>query len=215
MSTLDFRLNRLFSTPLASVLLATPLTPNQVTCLSLLSGLAAGWLFSYGHTKTSIVAALLYVLACLLDNCDGEIARKKNLGSAFGAWFDIGADLLTDIAVFTGIGLSMLGRGDDANVALFLALCLSGAAIHCVLVVLEKLRGFGPAAYGAPNTQGSARLSFFKLFDALREGDACWLVLLFALAGKAHTLLWFGGIYMQILWITALLMNRRVLFAHR
>jgi phosphatidylglycerophosphate synthase len=214
-SALDFRLNRVFSAPLARLLLATPLTPNHVTCLSLASGIGAGCLFSVGRFETSVAAALLYVLACLFDNCDGEIARKKNLGSAFGAWFDIGADLIADVAVFTGIAFSMFGRGDDANVGLFLALCVSGAVMHCALVVLEKLRGFGPAAYGAPNAGRSAKLAFLKLFDALREGDACWLVLLFALAGQAHTLLWYGGVYMQVLWVVALLMNRKHLFGPR
>lgn len=212
MTSLDFRLNRVFSTPLARLLLKTPLTPNQVTCLSLASGMAAGFFFSKGRYETSLIAAGFYILACLLDNCDGEIARTKKLSSVFGGWFDIVADFFADTAVFTGIAISMLGRGDDTNVLLFLFLCLSGATIHCGLVVLEKLRGFGPAVYGNPNARTAGSVRFFKLFDALREGDACWLVLVFALAGESHTLLWFGGVYMQVLWTTALYLNRKQFF---
>ena len=135
--------------------------------------------------------------------------------SVIGGWLDIGADFVADMSVFIGIACSMLGRGDDKNVFFFLMLCLSGAAIHCALVVLEKIRGFGPAVYGKPNTGRRPIFNPLQIFDALREGDACWLVFIFAVIGKAHTLLWFGGIYMQILWVTAFLLNRRHLFASR
>jgi phosphatidylglycerophosphate synthase len=216
MSALDFRLNRVFSAPLARVLLALPLTPNQVTSASLACGIAAGWLFSRGRYGTSLAAAALYVLAGVLDNCDGEIARRKGLGSVFGAWFDIGADLVVDAAVFIGIAASMLGIGDDKPVLAVLALCLFGAAAHAALVVLEKLRGFGPAAYGAANPDREGRRFFlFPLFDALREGDTAWLVLAFALAGKAHTLLWYGAAYLNLLWAAALAMNFRHVFRAR
>ena len=215
MTQLDFRLNRVFSNPLARLLLKTPLTPNQVTCLSLLAGITSGCLFSYGDYLHSVAAAAFYVLAALLDNCDGEIARTKGLMSVFGGWFDIGADLIADTAIFTGIALSMLGNGDDKNILIFLALCISGSALHCAVVVIEKLRGFGPAVHGSPNAGRPASMALFKLFDALREGDSCWIVLIFAFIGMAHTLLWFGGVYMQILWITALALNLRVHFTRR
>src|SRR5262245_34908291 len=134
---LDFRLNRIFSDPLAALLLSTPLTPNQVTCLSMASGITAGALFSFGDYAHSLAAAIFYVLAALLDNCDGEIARSKGLGSTFGAWFDIAADFVTDISLFIGVALSQWNRGNDQGVGLFLILCLSGAILHCALVVIE------------------------------------------------------------------------------
>ena len=44
----EFRLNRLLSRPLTRMLLRTPLTPNQVTTLTLVLGIFSGWLFSQG-----------------------------------------------------------------------------------------------------------------------------------------------------------------------
>jgi phosphatidylglycerophosphate synthase len=210
----DFRLNRIFSTPLTAILLKTPLTPNHVTFLSLSFGILAGLFFSQGAYTPSLLGALSYQLACVLDNCDGEIARAKKMGSGFGAWLDIAADFLTDLSLFLGIGLGVLKHAPDHGWAVvFIALCLSGAFIHVVLVVLEKIRGFGPAAFGVPNPDQEARKNMFSnIFDALREGDASWLVVLLALAGKADLLLWFGGIYMQILWLAALFLNFRFLF---
>lgn len=201
----DFRLNRLLSEPLTKILLALPVRPNHVTCLSLACGVMAGVLFASGRFAESLAGALLYQAACVLDNCDGEIARVKNMGSAFGAWFDIGADFVTDLCLFGGLGLGMMRFTDDAGVRVFTALCLFGALMHFSLVVLEKTRGFGPAQYGSPNPGRRGALSVF--FDALREGDASWVVVLLALIGKAHTLIWFGAVYMQVLWIGALAAN--------
>ncbi len=212
----DFRLNRVFSTPLTRVFLKTKLTPNHVTLLSLLSGIAAGYLFSDGHYRTGVAAALFYQLACVLDNCDGEIARAKNMKSSLGAWLDIGADLVTDVVLFAGVAIGTSKLFPDAPVRPLLLLCLSGALMHFSLVVLEKQKGFGPASFEACNPDRKSRQHFlYKLFDCLREGEASWLVMLVALAGMSHVILWGGAVYMQVLWVTALVMNFRHLSAKR
>jgi len=206
-ATKDFRLNRVFSVPLTRLLLNLPVTPNQVTVASLACGVAAGALFSQGRYGASLAGALLYQLACVLDNCDGEIARAKGLGSVFGAWFDIVADFITDVCLFGGLALGVLRHSPDSNALFFGGLCLLGAAAHFTLVLVEKIKGFGPAVFGTPNPGRHGPLWVF--FDCLREGDASLLVLLFALAGKSHTLVWLGALYMQALWIGALLANFR------
>ena len=209
----EFRLNRVFSRPLTRLLLRTPLKPNQITTLSLAIGITAGWLFSIGVHASSLGGALLYQLAVVLDNCDGEIARAKNLGSRFGAWYDIFAVFITDFSLFGGVALGMRRAGTEGPVTLFAALCLTGAALHLSLVVLEKLKGFGPAAYAAPHPDHATRKNpLLTLFDSLREGDASWFVVLFAALDRSAWLLWFGGIYMQALWISALAVNFRWLF---
>lgn len=209
----EFRLNRVFSRPLTRLLLKTPLTPNQTTLLSLFFGILAGCLFSNGAWRWGILGALSYQLAVLLDNCDGEIARAKNWGSSFGAWLDIACDLLVDLSLFLGIAIGMANKAASGPIRLFAFLCVSGAMFHFALVVTEKLKGFGPAAFGAPHPEHKTRKNFFlSVFDALREGEISWLVLLFALMNKTGSLLWLGGIYMQIIWISALLINFKWLF---
>lgn len=209
----EFRLNRLFSTPLSGLLLKTPITPNQVTVTSLLFGVLAGFLFSQGTYVSGLWAALCYQTAIVLDNCDGEIARAKNLKSAFGAWLDIIADFFTDTSLFIGIGFGVLKNSPEKPAGLFIALCLFGAAAHLSLVILEKLKGFGPAVFHAPNPDGEKRQNiFFNLFDSLREGESSWFVVTFAILGTVEWLLWFGGIYMQILWISVILLNFKWIF---
>ena len=204
----DFRLNRVFSRPLTRALLKTPVTPNQVTFTSLLFGLLAGFLFSKGDYFHSLAGAGCYQLAVVLDNCDGEVARAKNRRSEFGGWLDIAADFLTDVALFTGVTLGVLRQGTPGPARVFLILCLSGASMHFLLVVMEKLKGFGPAVFNAPHPEHEKRRTIFLgIFDAFREGEASWLVLFLAVVGQTSFLLWAGGFYMQLLWISALVIN--------
>lgn len=208
----DFRLNRVFSTPISAWLLKLPITPNQVTLASLVSGLSAGFLFARGGYVNGVFAAFLYEFACVLDNCDGDIARAKNLGSVFGSWLDIGCDFITDVALFAGLTLGVLKTGSHPEAKLFLMLCLSGAAMHFLLVVLEKLKGFGPAVFQTSNPDRAQRRNpLFILFDALREGDASWLVVLLAILGQNYWLLAGAAVYMQILWVVAIVMNFKFL----
>ena len=149
----DFRLNRVFSRPLTQVLLKTPLTPNQITLTSLGLGLLAGYLFSLGLYTYSLAAAACYQLAVVLDNCDGEVARAKNMKSKLGGWLDIVADFFTDGALYLGVAFGIKRQGVEGPVAFFLALALSGVCMHFFLVVLEKIKGFGPAVFEAPHPE--------------------------------------------------------------
>ena len=212
----DLRLNRVLSKPLTHLFLKTPLTPNQVTLLSLSCGLTAGFFFSLGHYAASLAGAAGYQLAVVLDNCDGEVARAKNMRSKLGRWLDILVDILNDTVIFTGVAIGLRRQGIQDFVWLFLTLCLSGAAMHFLLVVLEKMKGFGPAVFAAPHLEhGQRRRFWLVLFDALREGEASWFVVLFASAGQTQYLLWAGGVYMQVLWISAALINYRRVFGGR
>lgn len=212
----DFRLNRVFSSTLTPWLLRLPVTPNQITSASLALGIAAGVLFSRGTYGWSLAAAACYELGSILDNCDGDVARAKNLGSEFGAWFDIAADIACDIALFAGLAIGVRRWWPGAPAMPFLAACLFGSAMHFTLVIVEKLRGFGPAVFEASNPDREGRRDpFFIVMDALREGDSSWIVVLLALAGKSDLLLWIGAFYMQVLWISAFFLNFKYLFARK
>lgn len=210
----DFQINRVLSNALSALLLKTPLTPNQITFISLSFGILAGILFSKGDTLSGLLGAFSYQMACVLDNCDGEIARAKNLKSKFGSWLDIVVDLFTDFALFTGLTVGLLKQSIPGPVLLFGILCVAGSFINFLVVITEKTKGFGPAEFNKPHPEKNGRDNiFFKIADALREGDSSWFVILFAALGQTQYLLWFGGIYMQIIWISALFLNYKWLFA--
>ena len=84
-----------------------PITPNQVTFLSMVCGLIAAHEFSLGTSIALMWAAFWYALANILDCADGQLARLQRSGTVFGRLVDGIADYITSIAIFGGIGIGM------------------------------------------------------------------------------------------------------------
>jgi phosphatidylglycerophosphate synthase len=101
------------------VLAHTALTPNQITIVSLLVGLAA--VAAFASTSPWIVALGLlgYHLHVLLDYVDGEVARCKGITSVRGAYFDLITDRITfPLFIFcAGLGVFRLS-GDPTHLLL-------------------------------------------------------------------------------------------------
>ena len=82
---------------LAEALAPTRVRPWHVTCLGCCLGLTAALLIATQAAPT-IVAALFVLLAWLCDRTDGQLARRQQTTSAFGAWLDANVDELLDVA---------------------------------------------------------------------------------------------------------------------
>ncbi len=80
----------------------TPITPNQITALSFISGITAALFFTTGEREMFLWGILLINLALILDCVDGQLCRRRGTGSHFGAWFDYHTDKLKDGAVLLG-----------------------------------------------------------------------------------------------------------------
>ncbi|MCD6497926.1 MAG: CDP-alcohol phosphatidyltransferase family protein [Deltaproteobacteria bacterium] len=89
------------------VLVDLPVTPNMVTALSLLFGLLGAVLVGFGGYGSMVAGAAVMFLSWVLDNCDGEIARTKYMGSTNGAWFDIYADFVTNVAFLVAMAVGL------------------------------------------------------------------------------------------------------------
>ena len=95
----SLRLNRPLSTRLSAHLARTGITPNQITVISFLISLVGAGLLSVGMFVTGVIGGLLVQTASVIDGCDGEIARLKQLSSPRGAWMDTVLDRYADMAV--------------------------------------------------------------------------------------------------------------------
>ncbi|MBN1431253.1 MAG: CDP-alcohol phosphatidyltransferase family protein [Methanomicrobiaceae archaeon] len=89
--------------PLANIFIKLRLTPNIISVLSLLAGIAAAYLF---FNMFFIYGALMLFASAILDLVDGSVARKTGKESRFGAVFDWIVDKYVDSIVILGIGLS-------------------------------------------------------------------------------------------------------------
>jgi hypothetical protein len=124
----------LFYRPIAfgfvKIVYRLPVTPNQVTFLSMACGLIAAHEFSLGNASAFLWAAVWYAIANVLDCADGQLARLQKSGTVFGRLVDGLADYITSIAIFGGIGIGLQMTGFP-NWALVAAAMLS-SALHAM-----------------------------------------------------------------------------------
>jgi phosphatidylglycerophosphate synthase len=146
-------------------LLRTPATPNAVTWLMLLAGVAAGAVLGVAGAVPPFAAAALVQLQLLLDCCDGELARWLDRRSTAGVYVDHLAHWLTEAALPIGLGVHAAGGWGDGG-----GWAIAGLAA-AVLVLLVKAEsalvqvtraeaGLAPVVSGAaaPRASGLRRL---------------------------------------------------------
>ncbi len=88
-------------------LVGTPVTPNHITTLRLLLGLAACGLFATGTRPEILYAAGLFMVSNFVDHMDGELARASGKSSRFGHHYDNACDAFIHIALFVAIGFGL------------------------------------------------------------------------------------------------------------
>ncbi len=89
--------------PFILLLSKTGITPNQITFLSFVAGIAAAACFLTTHF---LAGSILLALSGILDLTDGSVARLTNKKSDFGAIIDWIVDKYVDGIVLFAIGLS-------------------------------------------------------------------------------------------------------------
>ena len=87
-------------------LVATPVTPNQVTVVTALIALSGCAMLATGDADWADWGAGLFVLARFLDHFDGELARQKGMSSRLGYYLDYVAGGLSYGALFLALGMA-------------------------------------------------------------------------------------------------------------
>ena len=108
----------------------TPVTPNQVTIVSIVSGLGAAFFYGLGTASACIVAGVLITIKDILDSADGQLARAKQQYSRIGRFLDSIGDFVVDAAVFGSIGWTLYNVDDDWRMLAFSILGLLGISLR-------------------------------------------------------------------------------------
>lgn len=109
-------------TPLADLLLRRGVSPDAVTVTgTLVVVVAALWLFPTGHL---LAGTLVIAVFTLTDSLDGVMARRAGRSGPWGAFLDSTLDRFADAAIFSGLVLWFIGRGDDRATAVLALACL-------------------------------------------------------------------------------------------
>ncbi|WP_457644145.1 NTP transferase domain-containing protein [Persephonella sp.] len=130
-------LNRKISTRITPILLRYDfITPNRITVFVSLLGFLTSVLFYF---KYYLLAGIMTQIVSIIDGCDGEVARIKNLSSRFGAAFDSVLDRYVDIFIISAIFLSV---EKDILLSLSFILALTGSVLVSYVSHLSGLRPY-------------------------------------------------------------------------
>ncbi|MFC1889042.1 CDP-alcohol phosphatidyltransferase family protein [Thermodesulfobacteriota bacterium] len=197
-SFLSRKFERRISLAITARLLHPSITPNQISIVSILIGLAGGLLFLPGHRALHVLGALLLLFSSIVDGCDGEIARLKFKESKWGSWLDFLGDNLVHITVFFCIGLGLYRQGAGAlYMALggLAALATFGSAAAVFFRVFLK-SGSSVITFATPVRGGEMDGADEKLrrqaeiADKISNRDFIYLVVFLAAVGKLWIWAW-------------------------
>lgn len=99
------------------------ISPNLITMLALVFGIAILPLLSFHHNR---FAALTLICSGFLDTLDGYVARLRDLISPKGAVFDITSDRLIEFTVILGLYLQ------EPDTRGLLCLIMMGSILICI-----------------------------------------------------------------------------------
>jgi len=107
-------INRKVSTWVTARVVPLGATPNMLTVVVALFGLAGGWFAASPLWGYQILGAFLYQMHSILDGCDGEIARLTKNFSKHGALLDSLVDDLSNMLFFVGLSVGVHRSLDTA-----------------------------------------------------------------------------------------------------
>jgi phosphatidylglycerophosphate synthase len=190
-SGVDRYIHRWCSLPLTRWLVRAPLTPNQVSLLSLAAGGAAIWCFWGATAWSAVLGVLLYALATVLDHSDGELARLTFQESRPGEQLDWAIDTLIHSGLVLGMAIT---AGGPAMAAVGL-LGGVGVALSALLArFLPREIAVGASVGGVLKRLGNRDFFYLILlaFAGLRAVAPAGLVPLVTVVAAGSQVYWIG-----------------------
>jgi len=156
------------------------LSPNRITFLSLLTGIAASALIVLGGGMNFLVAAALIQFSHVLDCMDGQMAKYRGTPSRFGDYFDKVTDQLQVFVWFAALAYAAYVQTGSA-VPVFLAFV--GVAFYSLRVYVKYVTIFIQVRHNRDYLEKSSEEAFaIKSRVALKAGLG---------AGWKPNLVWF------------------------
>ncbi len=134
-------------------LVDTSVTPNQITTVRLVAGIAAAAAFAVGDDSVRHWGAGIFLISMVLDRADGELARLSGKTSAWGHKYDLISDSVCNALAFIGLGVGL--RDGAFGAWSVLGGVAAGLAISLILwLVLELEDSYGERAGELPGAAG-------------------------------------------------------------
>jgi phosphatidylglycerophosphate synthase len=175
--------------PAIRALRSTPVTPNHLTGLRLMTGVASCLLVATGDPLWMDAGGGLFLVSFLLDRADGELARQTARSSPWGHRFDLASDYASNILIFVGLGIGLWHAGMGAG-AVLLGI-IAGVAIAGIFGLVSRIeRTEGAAAAAFPTAAGFDPDDAMLVVPLALWGDAEAPLLVAASLGAPAFLMW-------------------------
>src|SRR5881227_1934904 len=189
-------LNRPISRRITSVLLKFPIHPSTWTISICGLPLIAGVFLVRGDYVSIVIGAAIFQAFSILDGCDGEIARAKNLESKFGERLDYFCDFMASLLYVLALGLGLHHSSEGIVCAVLITaneLLLRAGKSHAAAVAPSTLReSFYARHHGMIGHSGLLHLGerfVWWLFQLTKRDMALVVFLMLALLGLAPWIL--------------------------
>jgi phosphatidylglycerophosphate synthase len=133
-------------------------TPNHLTLLSAVFGVAAIYAISCNHF---VLSSILYAFSYYLDCVDGNYARTYDMTSQFGDWFDH----VKDIVVFIGLVVVI---AKNTVISIRSKICLS-VLVVCLSILTYVAYGCQEKFFNKPTATTASSIQYCR-------GDASTLL---------------------------------------
>jgi 1L-myo-inositol 1-phosphate cytidylyltransferase / CDP-L-myo-inositol myo-inositolphosphotransferase len=188
-------LNRPISSRITRLLLKFPIHPSAWTISIFVLPLIACVFFVRGDYVSVVIGAAIFQVFSILDGCDGEIARTKNLESKFGERLDHFCDFLASLlyVLALGLGLHRASEGIVCAVLITANECFLRAGKSEMSVISSALHGSLYARHrGMIGHSGLLNLGerfVWWLLQLTKRDMAVFVFLMLALLGLAEWIL--------------------------
>ena len=183
---------------ITGLLVKTSVTPNQVTIISLILGIASAAFFSHGAHTYTIIAGLFYFISTVFDQCDGEVARYKQMTSDFGKTFDIIVDSIVNATITIGITIAIYKTNGSGLSIMAGLLAMTGIVISLLLTTYFS--------HENNNNTGTK-----EMLDRLNNKDFFYIIMLASVI--FNQMIWFlliMAIGTNIYWIVHKIAHRKI-----
>src|SRR5438445_13834714 len=187
-------LNRPISRRITSVLLKFPIHPSTWTISICGLPLIASVFLARGDYVSIVIGAAIFQVFSILDGCDGEIARAKNLESKLGERLDYFCDFLGSLIYVLALGFGLHHSAEGIVCASLITgnecLLHGGNEIKIVSAMLHE--SFYERHHGMIGHSGLLNFGdrfVWWIFQLTKRDMAMLVFLLLALVGVAHWIL--------------------------
>lgn len=188
-------LERKISIAITRRLVQTSVTPNQMTLVSILVGLAGAFFMGINRGSWQVAGSCLFLLHSILDGCDGEIARLKFAESRWGGLLDFWGDNVVHSAVFIAIAWEWWARTQFLFPIVLAAFAVSAAWGSAGLIYWKTMRNKGKEGPLYTSISPSpVKNKIVRIADFLSRRDFIYLAVILAFFGHLDWFLYAGAV---------------------